>query len=450
MQIESIICESSVLFAFNPTTITLSNFLMNVTIGTKYYIVASHENVFYSADFLKIFNNIGGGCQDWAQLTSRLSTGILVGRKTLIPRCEYMWDMDINGQVMSKPFPKEIETFHLYRQTQSVKIHSFDNSMEILADFGSKDRPSIRNIINYKFNLPDVVLRKINKFVDINFQNTIPIVNGVAFCPIYSSLTDEMFIPFSTEYLPPETNKNIVLIDFSPVGNIQKIRLNQCIRRTPYRDDIVEIILPETATTKDKSVILVLGGRLYFVNDFYVSSERSLSFFIKDDFNNVLISNRIYKKDYDNLFTVTLSHLNYYLNQEMWNEKNYNNFIILIDNPEVKVLNTSIGDSSQYISPTYMNLFNTHTYDKYRNIFLTSSYGVPRGLLMRNINRDIVDYIKVDKRSKDILMTLPSMNVIIPDTDVGYVENHPIKTYGNKIANSGFTMKDIFIVKEVE
>jgi len=447
MLIESIICENTKIYAFSPTSITLLSFLTFVTANTEYYILASHEGVYYSAHFAKVWNKIGGGCSTWANITTKLTTGLLLGYKRLAPRCEYMWNM-VDERIVSKPMPTEPTHHSIYRKTKSVNTYSFDNTFKFDGDFGSKDSPSIRNIINYKFKLKDLVLRKTNEYDPIQLENTIPIVNGVAFCPIYSLMTKELFVPGAMAYLPISDNKNTVLIDFSPLGNIQKIKLNTCTRKAPHRDDILEIILPSHVTTENKSVILVLGGRLFFPGDFYVAGNRQLVFYIKDNFNNILISNRIYKKDYDNIFTVALSHLHHYVNTEMWDTLDYNNFIILIDNPKIKVIDNALDDSTHSVSLTSPNLFGDHQKDSLRNIFLTSSFGTPRGILMRNSNRDIVDYVKIDKHSRDIIMVPGCSNVIIPDTDIGYVENNAIKTYGEKTANSSFVMKEI--IAEVE
>lgn len=444
MKIETIVCHNKKVFAFNPEAISLVTFLSNIEVNTTYYLIASHNNRFYASDLLKVYNSIGNGCMTWNQLNAKLTEGLLLGAATKIPYCHYMWDKKDNRSTTSA-IPDGVKAWNLFQETKSVKIHSFDKTFDIEADFGSRNEPDVRNLTNYKFRLRDVVFRKKDTHVVINFQNTIPIVNGVSVTPLYYAATDELFAPETVKYLPPSSNKNIILVDFSDIGSFEIIKLSDCTRQTPHRHDIVTIKLPGNKTLANKSVILVIGGRWYLQNEFHRCSDQMVSFYPKQSLHNALIANRIYSKDYNNLFTITTSNMEYHLDYTMWKPDSYTDFIIVINHPNVNVLETAIGTSDESISELSANTFKTSVKDSYRNIFLTHPSGEKKGLLMRTVNKDIVDFVQVNKHSKDILMTLPSTNVVIPDIDLGYVENTNIKTYGEKIANSSFVLKDIYI-----
>lgn len=444
MKIETIVCHNKKVFAFSPEAMAMNNFLSNVEVNTKYYLIASHNNRFYASDFLKVFNNIGNGCSSWSQLNSKLTEGILLGSAAKIPYCYYMWNK-INGRSTTTSISDNVKAWGLFQETKSIKIHSFDKSFDIEADFGSRTEPDVRNLVNYKFRLRDIVFKKKNKQVDIDFKNTIPIVNGVSVTPMHYLSTDELFAPEAVKYLPASSNKNTMLVDFTDIGSIEIIKFSDCVRQTPHRHDIITVTLPENKTMENKSIILVVGGRWYLQNEFHRCSDRVLSFYPKQNLHNALISNRIYSKDYNNLFTITTSNTEYHLDYTMWKSDSYTDFIILIDHPQVEVLETAIGTSDESISELSINMFKQNIHDAYRNVFLTHPSGVKKGLLMRVINKDIVDYTQVQKHSKDVVMTLPTTNIIIPDVDLGYVENTDIKTYGEKIANSSFILKDIYI-----
>ena len=445
MKIEVIVCQNRKVFAFNPAAMDMINFLSNIDIDTQYYLVASNDDKFYASDFSLIFNQVGPGCTTWSQLETKLTEGILLGARKKIPPCYYMWDIK-DGRSTTSPIPDGVTEHNLFYKTESINIISFDNTNSIEADFGSKDSPGIRNLVNYKSKLPDVIFKKVDPTFTINFKNTIPIINGVSIYPLYYEANNELFAPFGVQYLPNHINKNILLVDFSDIGNIDVIKLSECTRIEPFTSDSIIFDLPTNKTMAGKSVIMVLGGRWYFEYDFHKCSDKRITFYPKQEMHNSLISNRIYSKDYDNQFTMTSSHLDYYISTTMWESSNYNNYVILVDNPKMKVVDNAIGNSDESISPLSVNNFRNNLLDSYRNVFFTHPSGVLRGLLMRDLNRDIVDYIKVNKHSKDVIMIHPSSNIVIADFDIGYVENALIKTYGTKISNSPYTMRDIFSV----
>lgn len=443
MEILCVIEEKQKIFSYHTSYKTLNSVLTNIKYDTNYYMIVDHLGIKYSTNLLKILNRLKViRTTTWSQLTSLLNINILLGYQKYSPKPNYVWKLIDNKFVTTEP-PEET-TKQIYRKEISVKTYSFDNSSEIEADFGSREMSSIRNLVNLKTVLRDIIFKKKTN-CEINFSNTIPIINGVCFCPFYYSVKDELYAPESTKYIPGSDNKNIVLIDFSPVSTFSTIRLSECERKTPFRNDKLEIILPQNRSLENKSVILVLGGRLFFSHEFSINSSRSIIFDIKESFNDILISNRIYKKDYDNQFKVTTSQIEYYVNEEMWKEDNYNNFIIILDNKNVKLSYVDLRESTFSISTKSMNMLSNDNDHRCRDTFLLPSSMNPKGLLCRNINRDIIDYVYDHKYTKDILTMSPCFNIVITDTDLGYVEDTTIKTYGDKISSSSYILKNIFI-----
>lgn len=441
MEIKCIICENKNLKAFDTTTKSFSDFKLNLYTKDTYYIIAEHNGIMYSANLNRILNKIGSMCNTWEEFTSILTVNLLLDYKKLSPVCRFMYTK-INDKMESTAMPVEIIKGTVYRNKVSVKTYSFDSETSIVADFGDLDHPKTRNLSNYKFMLKDIIFRNEGDVV-LDFDNTIPIINGVCTFPVVYQ--NELYARKSTELLQSSDNKNITLIDFSPIGSIEKIRLSECTRKTPTNSKRIEIVLPEGKTTEGKTVILVLGGRLFYPNDITVPSKRNISYVVGNRLNDIIISNRIYRKDYDNTSTMTTSLLNYYINNTVWSNTDYNNFVILIDNPDVKVSYFSIDDSAFSISTKSLNMEPSDTNHMYRNIFIVDDLTGVDGFLVRRMNRDIVDYTIVQKRSKFVIMVSPCINIVVPDLDIGYVENTSIKTYGMKLSSSGFDIVDIFI-----
>lgn len=438
MEILCIVEENKNIFSYHTSYILLSTLLNNLKDKVNYYLIVEHNGIKYSCDFRPLIKKyIKSFNITWMQLTSMLQVNVLLDYKKYSPKPYKIWK-NINNKILDINPPEE--TNKIYRTETYIKTYSFDNDLDIEADFGSINAPDIRNVINLKSMLRDVIIRK-NKS-SINLSTTIPVINGVTFCPVYYSLKDELYIRESTKYLPVENNKNIVLLDFSPIGNIQTVRLSECTKKEPYKNNKLEIIFPSNINFENKSIILVIAGRLFFQKEINITSQRSIEFDIDINLHPILISNRIYKKDYDNPFTVTTSQLEYYFNEEVWKDSNYNNFVIIIDNPNVKDYDIDLRDSTYSISKKAMNKINNDK-DAYRDIIHVPSDMDLKGILIRNVNRDITDYSYDHKISRDVIVTSPCKNIVITDTDLGYIENTSIKTYGSKISDSSFILKNI-------
>lgn len=427
-----IIKEDKRVIAFDKSYMEFSDLLLSIKPQDNYYIIAEIGGVLYTADFSNIANRRPNNINTWDLFESYLTSGILVGSKKLSPRINYVWSKQ-GEKIVSIAPPVETDTNIIYRNTNSAIIYPFDTYNDIVADFGTRNDPSVRNILGLKSMLTDIVFRKVKPNV-INFNNTIPIVNGICCFPVVHN--DELYTPYGTSYLPDTENKNILLMDFSPLGNIQTIRLKDCTSNSSPIANHLEIILPSEVTTLNKSVILVIGGRMFFPDEIYVPSSRLVSINLKKyNLHNILISNRIYMKDYDTSFTMTSSNFSYYVNTQIWNVNDYNNFVIIIDNPNVKTSEYSISES-----------FERAILEKSNNLFTIEKNRSKQGFVMRLSNRDIIDYTWVTKRSRDLIMFAPSTNIIIPDNDVGYVETTSVKTYGQRMVDSGYVYKDIFSI----
>ena len=427
-----IIKEDKRVIAFDKSYMSFSDLISSIKPNDNYYIIANINNTLYSADLINIVNRCTRDVNTWDLFETYLTSGILFGSEKLSPRIKYVWTKQDNKAVAVNP-PVEVSTHPIYRTINSVIVYPFDLYNDILADFGTRNNPSLRNITGLKSMLNDIIFRK-NVDNTINFNNTIPIINSMVCFPIVYE--EELYTPNSTGYLPIEDNKNILLLDFSPIGNIETIRLKDCVKNTSPISSRLEILLPSNVTTANKSVILVLAGKMFFPNEIYIPSNRLITISLRRyNLNNILISNRIKIKDYDSVYTMTHVDTDYYVNNQIWNVDDYNNFIIIIDNPEVKTLEYPVGESFETVIP-----------NKGNNLFMIDKNESKQGFVMRVDNRDIIDYTWLSKRARNLLMFSATDNLIFPDGDIGYIEPSPVKTYGKRIVDSKLLYKNIFSV----
>ena len=106
-------------------------------------------------------------------------------------------------------------------------IFSVENTNEVSASYGSHILPAVRNNKLIKWKLNDLVFTK-NRGSKVNFNNTIPFVDGVACYPfIYN---DELYALEGSKLLVVNTspNKNVVLVDFSKFGDLTTYRMSAC------------------------------------------------------------------------------------------------------------------------------------------------------------------------------------------------------------------------------
>lgn len=119
-----------------------------------------------------------------------------------------------------------------------------------------------------KIDLPDIELTRPRYTTDLSLIHThcLVTVNGL----IHLTDTDgkRLFIYDAGKMVRTHSQNHIGIISFLDVGKLEKIKItDEMITRTdndtPLKDRI-NIKLPETIDTKDKTVILVLGGYLVF------------------------------------------------------------------------------------------------------------------------------------------------------------------------------------------
>lgn len=428
-----IVKEDKRVIAFDKSYMTFPELTSSIKPSDNYYVISQVDGILYSANLSLILNRCPSTINTWDLFETYLTTGLLTGAVKRSPRINYVWSKQ-GEKIVSIAPPIETTTNIIYRSSNSAAIYPFDTYNDIVADYGSRINPGVRNISGLRSMLTDVIFRKVNPTNTLDFNNTIPIINGMCIAPVVYN--EELYAPYGTNYLLKEENKNILLMDLSPLGDIEIVRLKDCTPNTSPVFNFLEIILPITHSLANKSVILVLGGRMFFQDELYIPSDRLISISLKQhNIHNVLISNRIWVKDYDTPYTMTKSNLSYYINTQIWDTNDYNNFIVIIDNPNVKTSEYSISES-----------FQRSLLEKSNNLFTIDKNNSKQGFVIRLSNRDIIDYTWIKKRSRDLIMFTPTPNIVIPDEDIGYIETSAVKTYGNRVVDSGYVYKNIFSV----
>ena len=231
---------------------------------------------------------------------------------------------------------------------QCLKIVSLGYTNKIEGSYVNKDFPEIRNLPHRRISMPDIVFTKTDVTFPINFKNTLVSVDGIVCYPIYSEDTNELYACNGARMLKNTTDSNslnILLIDFSNLGNITNYKLSECLQEliikigdkvysyddsnhvsTAVIDAAVEMWQQSQFSLKFKlpigaetgTPILSLAGRLFFpgVDDLrsyteggYITIEFHISCSVLENIvaSNLQHQNLFYKKS--TLFRVMLTYV---------------------------------------------------------------------------------------------------------------------------------------------
>ncbi len=164
------------------------------------------------------------GVTDWASMETYLTNldlTVLVRYRTvtLVP---YQMQTVVDGVLTLIPTPFYTEI------TTQLNIYSVENNFGIEVGYGSHLSPGIRNNKRLKWNLPDLVFTRAIPGEVVNFNNTIPVVNGVV---CYPYVYEDALFAYQGAKLASKVsdlNKNILLIDYSELGDLDIIPLYKC------------------------------------------------------------------------------------------------------------------------------------------------------------------------------------------------------------------------------
>lgn len=120
---------------------------------------------------------------------------------------------------------------------KQLNIISVENDFGIAVECATYKNKAIRSRQIYTSKLPDLVFTKTDRSKNINFNNTLPVVNG---CICYPEVWgNNLFAYEGRRFINRHTryNKNLLLLDFSPFGQLHIIKLSQCIDTSIQRQD---------------------------------------------------------------------------------------------------------------------------------------------------------------------------------------------------------------------
>ena len=170
------------------------------------------------------------------------------------------------------------------KDSKNLTITHLLNSDDFEISYCNIDVPEDRNMLIYKWRMPDLVITRINQKNTNIFKNCICSINGIVSRPyVYK---DELYIKNGNKVLSSTTDQftpSIAMLDFSQLGDIEIIPLCDCtgqvlsgstFNSATYAD--IKVYIPNEYTLDNKTVFPVIAHSLYFPDNVTVSGSNSL------------------------------------------------------------------------------------------------------------------------------------------------------------------------------
>lgn len=371
------------LICFDQTFMTYAEIKLSTSINDRYDIVMVDEveELVYVADLSKMMlQNIDIlSAPDYTALEALLTEAIVVAYqiRSYIPKQRYTVESGkrklIANTTEAIGLDIDLSLFHMEGMVTPTVV-SASHDMNLAESYGHRNNPSMRNIKFLRHRLTDLIFSH-TKLVErsVNFDNTIPVISGVAHYPVV--FEDEMYVVNGTKALKemPEGGIGNVLIDFSPIGDIDIVRFPDCevadsnVYNTTLR-------MPEGKSFADKTPLFVIGGRFVMGSEMQMPDDRTFIFNrYSIPLDNIILSNKaIFGEKVEGTMILNDKDPDGTFENEMMESDNYLNYVILIDNPTVEF---------------YM--LKHHAKIQENMLRFPPESG---GVLIKNMTREVIDY----------------------------------------------------------
>lgn len=365
-------------FAFEPSYLTISEVLFNgLTLNDRVVVVLQEtiEGVVqaYKVDLLHMLSDNRFKISElttWDVIVNKLTTsrGLLVAYKT---------DIMIPPTVLSKidDHIYENPTVQITTDYVPANVYSVTGSTQLEVGYGSIDYPNTRNIPALRWRLPDLIIDKVDASSTINLSQSLVAVNGIIHCPIMVGTS--LYLKGAINNLKSTTgddNRNLVLIDFSPIGDVEIVPMSEC-SKAAVTDKEIMLRLPESVTLKDKSVLLVMAGRIFTAPEVRAVNSRTVMIPYYDAvMRPILFENKMIRRELKfntHLIEDTPDYRDNIFSE--WQE----NFLVIINRPLM----------FSYTDPRY-------TFDEFHQSMAEFPVNTG-GILINSVTKTIYDYNRI-------------------------------------------------------
>lgn len=389
------------LYEYTTTDMSLMDVKANSDINIKYYAMVSstiHKNGVYINLSVVLLETICGQQNTWEAFTNSLTDTIIES-----------YIVNVQGLSIDESLIKNIKNI------------SPLGCVELSVGYCDHRTPGDRNSFIRRWNMPDLVISKLTNKIHstaqfpINLNNCIVSSNGIVSKPIL--FENELYILDGAKnmWASSRDNKtNLFMFDTSDLGGHSIMTFPECTHKVKSRKPKIsyftdiEIMFPEHIDLSTKTLLMCLGGRLYFQDEIKIVSKRSILLepFKTPLYQSVLMLYTSQAKFVKNTsIVITEDTVSSYLESAITTNTNHN-FFMLIDNPAVTI-------TRDIITPEFRN-------------FTNISKNAP-GILVQKKTGAIIDYTVQTHSNIITYYSCPPQSM-----------NH-INVWGNEHNQIGFT-----------
>lgn len=366
------------LICFDSSYATFAEFKERITANVKHTVVVKNVSIgtIYAADLSKLmlqkaeFNLFS----TWTDVLNFFTSGMLNAYSVIPVIPSSMLTID-SGKTIVVDSPIATTT------NLSPKIISESHSPEVRVGYGLRTQPEVRDEPSLKSVLTDLVFTHTNignQIVD--FSNCIPVVSGKVHYPVMFG--NDLFAVDGALVLKSQAADTIanVLIDFTPLGGMETVRLSDCTKYTLGNG--VAFDLPEGTDLIGKTALLVVAGRIFFPHEFHTPTQKTVAFnpqFL--GLSNIRLANKVLTNEYisgTNLVRLP-NDVDYIASID--EETHYESFIILVNNTTLTITE----------SKPLLHIPTTNNNGVARMFRFPKNTG---GIMVRKMTREICDYFR--------------------------------------------------------
>lgn len=333
-------------------------------------------------------------CSTWESLEAALDTVLISNYQTtcIIPT---LMLTRINAETV-----KMVKSPVMANPGRRPKVYSCEHNTDIEVSYGTIKNPELDNKKSIRWMLPDIIFDHVNNNSPIvDFNQCIPIINGMAHKPAVSG--NRLYAMGATKTIPStqDKSKGLLLMDFTGLGGMEIVSLNECT----YIEDVTNpmIQVPNDVSLAGKSVMMVIAGRLFFphevrrISNSHISLELNMLGLTRINVSTA-INRSLFLKDTNTYVTTSsidldicfISNIEAYIREKLMTHEIQENdvqqllhlhqdsYLIVINNENVKI---------SQVEPMLHVVKNMLFFPSRTN-----------GLLLRKSTREILDFVKVD------------------------------------------------------
>lgn len=310
-----------------------------------------------------------------------LSQALLEQYRYTCPPCPFVGSTNDDGEFILTPF--NLKPTYI----APIYVNAVYNDW-VKLEYGAIELPYSRNSFVMRSRLTDVIAHFHNT-QELNPGNMIAFVNGVTTMPYWDEEAKDLYFRRSSQYLRHgDFEKEVVLADMSPLGDMETLAMHDCTYESNYGH--MTLTVPDTVDLSGKSIIPVIHGRVIDTKYVRITGKQTIIIdknlpVVDIDMRNTLLSEEFI---FGTRQCVSSAPDKLYAD-DMMDPECYHSFFMIFESPDIEVRRFKICEED----------FSDHGFVRTTD---------DKWLLSMTGTLDVVDYLRSVTDTRTLTVTTPS------------------------------------------